>query len=161
MIYFGMGKFLCQEENGGSCQIFINSPPLLWMLSILILYQTLPFLVKCHISTTSPRSRPQKEKRIEAHIFVAFLAYALHVTLRRRLRDLAPGLTPRSVLEKFRSLQMIDVHLPTTDGRKVIMSRYTQPEPDLQMLIEQLRLSLPNQPRPRVTAEGQLPEHFL
>jgi hypothetical protein len=103
----------------------------------------------------------QKEKRIEAHIFVAFLAYALHVTLRRRLRDLAPGLTPRSVLEKFRSLQMIDVHLPTTDGRKVIMSRYTQPEPDLQMLIEQLRLSLPNQPRPRVTAEGQLPEHFL
>jgi hypothetical protein len=103
----------------------------------------------------------QKEKRIEAHIFVAFLAYALHVTLRRRLRDLAPGLTPRSVLEKFRPLQMIDVHLPTTDGREVIMSRYTQPEPDLQMLIEQLRLSLPNQPRPRVTAEGQLPEHFL
>ena len=60
----------------------------------------------------------QKEKRIEAHIFVAFLAYALHVTLRRRLRDLAPGLTPRSVLEKFGSMQMIDVHLPTTDGRK-------------------------------------------
>jgi len=103
----------------------------------------------------------QKEKRIEAHIFVAFLAYALHVTLRRRLRDLAPGLTPRSVLEKFGSLQMIDVHLPTTDGRKVIMSRYTHPEPDLQMLLEQLRLSLPNQPRPRVTAEGQLPEQLL
>jgi hypothetical protein len=103
----------------------------------------------------------QKEKRVEAHIFVAFLAYALHVTLRRRLRDLAPGLTPRSVLEKFGSLQMIDVHLPTTDGRKVIMSRYTQPEPDLQMLLEQLRLSLPNQPRPRVTAEGQLPEQLL
>jgi transposase len=103
----------------------------------------------------------QKEKRIEAHIFVAFLAYALHVTLRRRLRDLAPGLTPRSVLEKFRSLQMIDVHLPTTDSRKIIMSRYTQPEPELQMLVKQLRLSLPNQPRPRVTPDGQVQEQLL
>src|SRR5512139_925231 len=103
----------------------------------------------------------QKEKRIEAHIFVAFLAYALHVTLRRRLRDLAPGLTPRSALEKFGSLQMIDLHLPTTDGRKIIMSRYTQPEPQLQMLLKQLRLSLPNQPRPRVTADGQVPQQVL
>jgi hypothetical protein len=103
----------------------------------------------------------QKEKRIEAHIFVAFLAYALHVTLRRRLRDLAPGLTPRSALEKFGSLQMIDLHLPTTDGRKILMSRYTQPEPELQMLLKQLRLSLPNQPRPRVTADGQVPGHLL
>jgi transposase len=65
----------------------------------------------------------QKESRIEAHIFVAFLAYCLHVTLRRWLRDLAPGLTPRSVLEKFSAVQMIDVHLPTTDGREVILSR--------------------------------------
>jgi hypothetical protein len=67
---------------------------------------------------------------------VAFLAYALHVTLRRRLRDLASGLTPRSVLEKFGSLQMMDLHLPTTDGRKIIMSRYTQLEPELQMLLK-------------------------
>jgi len=96
----------------------------------------------------------QKERRIEAHIFVAFLAYALHVTLRRRLRNLAPGLTPRSVLEKFGAVQMIDVHLPTTDGRKVILSRDTQPEPELQILLQQLRLSLPNQPPPRVTAKG-------
>ncbi len=99
--------------------------------------------------------------RIEAHIFVAFLAYALHVTLRRRLRDLAPGLTPRSVLEKFGSLQMIDVHLPTTDGRKIIMSRHTQPEPELQILLKQLRLSLPNQPPPRVTAQGQVAQELL
>jgi hypothetical protein len=98
----------------------------------------------------------QKEKRIEAHIFVAFMAYALHVTLRRRLRELAPGLTPRSVLEKFGSVQMIDVHLPTTDGRKIIMSRYTQPEPEIQMLLKQLRLSLPNQPSPRVTVRGEV-----
>jgi len=103
----------------------------------------------------------QKEKRIEAHIFVAFLAYALHVTLRRRLRDLAPGLTPRSVLEKFGSMQMIDAHLPTTDGRKLIMPRYTQPEPELQMLLRQLRLSLPNQPRPRVMADTQVSQKLV
>lgn len=98
----------------------------------------------------------QKEERIEAHIFVAFIAYAMHVTLRRHLRDLAPGLTPRSVLEKFGAVQMIDVHLPTTDGRKVIMSRYTQPEPELQVLLEQLRLSLPRQLPPRVTANSEV-----
>jgi len=98
----------------------------------------------------------QKEKRIEAHIFVAFIAYAMQATLRRRLRDLAPGLTPRSVLEKFGSMQMIDIHLPTTDGRKIIMSRYTQPEPELQILLKQLRLSLPKQPPPRVTAQGEV-----
>jgi len=98
----------------------------------------------------------QKEDRIEAHIFVAFMAYAMHVSLRRRLRDLAPGLTPRSVLEKFGAVQMIDVHLPTTDGREVIMSRYTQPEPELQVLLDQLRLSLPDQPPPRITARGEV-----
>jgi hypothetical protein len=98
----------------------------------------------------------QKEHRIEAHIFVAFVAYALHVTLRRRLRDLAPGLTPQSVLEKFRAVQMIDVHLPTTDGRKVILSRYTQPERELRMVLRQLRISLPAQPPPRVTAMGEV-----
>jgi hypothetical protein len=87
---------------------------------------------------------------------VAFLAYALHVTLRRRLRNLAPGLTPRSILEKFSAVQMIDIHLPTTDGRKVILTRYTQPEPELQILLKQLRLSLPKQPPPRVTAKGKV-----
>lgn len=98
----------------------------------------------------------QREARIEAHIFVAFLAYCLHVTLRRWLRDLAPGLTPRAVLDKFRALQMIDVHLPTTDGRKVILSRYTQPEKDQQLLLNQLKLQLPEQPPPKITASGEL-----
>ena len=98
----------------------------------------------------------QKEDRIEAHIFVAFLAYCLHVTLRRWLRDLAPGLTPRSVLEKFGAVQMIDVHLPTTDGRHVILPRYTQPERELQVLLEQMKLTLPEQPPPRITASGKL-----
>lgn len=100
----------------------------------------------------------QKDERVESHIFISFLAYCLHVTLRRRLRDLAPGLTPRAVLEKFAAMQMIDVHLPTDDGRTVMLSRYTQPEKELQMLIEALRLELPAQPPPRITAKGELAE---
>ena len=76
----------------------------------------------------------QLEARIEAHIFIAFLAYCLHVTLARRLHALAPGLTPRSVLEKFAAVQMIDVHLPTTDGRELVLTRYTEPEPELSLL---------------------------
>jgi len=94
----------------------------------------------------------QRLERIEAHIFIAFLAYCLHVTLGRRLHALAPGLTARSVLEKFSAVQLIDVHVPTTDGRELQLTRYTQPEPELQLLLEQLRLELPAQPPPKITA---------
>jgi transposase len=90
----------------------------------------------------------QKEERIEAHIFVAFMAYTLHATMRRRLRDLAPGLPSRAVLEKFGTVQMIDVHLPTTDNRTVVMSRYNKPDSDLLLLLKQLKLSFPDQPKP-------------
>ena len=94
----------------------------------------------------------QDERRVEAHIFIAFLAYCLQVTLQRRLHALAPGLTARSALEKFAAVQMIDVHLPTTDGRELLLTRYTQPEPELQLLIRRLKLQLPPQPPPRITA---------
>jgi hypothetical protein len=90
------------------------------------------------------------EGRIEAHIFVAFLAYALQITLTRRLHALAPGLTARSALEKFAAVQMIDVHLPTTDGREIVLTRHTQPEPELELLIDRLRLTLPAQPPPKI-----------
>ena len=66
----------------------------------------------------------QTDARIEAHIFVAFLAYCLQVTLKQRLRSLAPGLTPRSMLDKMAAIQMVDVHLPTTDGRTVLLTLY-------------------------------------
>ncbi len=92
----------------------------------------------------------QKDERIEAHIFVSFLAYCLQVTLKQRARTKAPGLTPRAILEKFKAMQMIDVHLPTTDGRNLILPRYTQPEKDLQLLLHQLNLTLPEQPPPRI-----------
>ena len=94
----------------------------------------------------------QDEPRVEAHIFIAFLAYCLHVTLRRRLHALAPGLTPRSVLEKFAAIQMIDVHIPTTDGRELVLTRYTEAEPEQKLLLDKLRLELPAQPPPKVTA---------
>ena len=98
----------------------------------------------------------QLAHRIEAHIFVAFIAYCLHVTLRARLRPLAPGLTPRAVLDKFAAIQMLDVHFPTTDGRTLILSRYTHPEPDHKLLLEQLNLTLPAQPPPRISSRGKL-----
>ena len=94
----------------------------------------------------------QHQERIEAHIFIAFLAYCLHVTLGHRLKHLAPGLTTRSVLEKFSAVQMIDVHIPTTDARELTLTRYTQPEPELKLLLERLKFALPPQPPPKITA---------
>jgi transposase len=94
----------------------------------------------------------QNEKRIEAHILISFLAYCLHITLTERLRALAPGLTVRSALEKFAAMQMIDVHVPTTDGRELVMTRTTQPEPELQLLLDKLKLQLPGQPPPKITS---------
>ncbi len=91
----------------------------------------------------------QDEKRLEAHSFIAFLAYCMQITLARRLHALAPGLTARRALEKFAAVQMIDVHLPTTDGREILLTRYTHPE--LQLLIDQLKLRLPPQLPPRIT----------
>jgi transposase len=98
----------------------------------------------------------QIERRIEAHIFVAFLAYCLHVTLRQLARIHSPGLTSRSILEQMKAIQMIDVHVPTTDGRELKMSRYTKPDKAQQLVLSQLRLILPPQPPPEISA-GALP----
>jgi hypothetical protein len=94
----------------------------------------------------------QLESRIEAHIFIAFLAYCLHATLGCRLKALAPGLTSRSVLDKFAAVQMIDVHIPATDGRELLLTRYTDPEKELNLLLAKLKLVLPQQPPPDITA---------
>lgn len=99
----------------------------------------------------------QRDDRIDAHLFVAFLAYCLQVTLKNRLRRLAPGLTPRAVLDTFAAMPMVDIHLPTTDGRHVILSRYTEPEPDQQLLLHQLGLQLPAQPPPKITQRALAP----
>ena len=94
----------------------------------------------------------QTDARIEAHIFVAFLAYCLQVTLKQRLKALASGLTPRAVLDKMAAIQMVDVHLPTTDGRTVVLARYTEPEPDQAVLLQRMKLHLPAQPPPRIAS---------
>jgi len=98
----------------------------------------------------------QLEARIEAHIFVCFLAYCLQVSLRHQLRAKAPGLTVRQVLEKFGRMQMMDVHFPTTDGRELVFVRYTQPEKDQRLLLAQMNWELPPQSPPRITAKGEL-----
>jgi len=92
----------------------------------------------------------QLEHRVDAHILVAFLAYCLTATLKHRLQVHAPGLTPRAVLEKLAAIQTLDVWLPTTDGRYLVMPRYTEPETDLALLLHQLKLVLPKQPLPRL-----------
>jgi hypothetical protein len=94
----------------------------------------------------------QQAQRIEAHIFIAFLAYCLHVTLRQQLQLHAPGLTPRALLEKFAAVQMIDVYVPTTDGRELCLTRYTQPEPELKLLLDKMKLAFPAQPPPKISA---------
>ncbi len=94
----------------------------------------------------------QLEHRIEAHIFIAFLAYCLHVTLRARLRPLAPGLTSRAVLDKLAAVQMLDVHFPTTDKRTLILSRHTELTAEQKLIVKQLTLDLPPQPLPRITS---------
>jgi transposase len=94
----------------------------------------------------------QLEHRADAHILIAFLAYCLQITLKQRLLLHAPGLTPSAVLEKLAEIQMIDVWIPTVDQRWLILPRYTQPSSDTKLLLEKLRLELPNQPPPRLTA---------
>jgi hypothetical protein len=103
----------------------------------------------------------QDERRIEAHVFIAFLAYCLYVTLGRQLKSLATGLTARSALEKFAAVQMVDVHIPTTDGREVLLTRYTQPEPELELLLERLNLTLPAQPPPKISAAQAATAHAV
>jgi len=94
--------------------------------------------------------------RVEAHILVAFLAYCLLVTLKNRLQALAPGLTARAVLETLAPMQMLDVTFPTTDGRRLVMPRYTQPTPEQKLLLHQLQLTLPDQPPPRIHVQPEI-----
>jgi hypothetical protein len=94
----------------------------------------------------------QVEKRVEAHILVAFLGYCLMVTLRMKLSSAAPGLTPGEALKILGAIQMLDVVVPTTDGRELVLPRHTEEEPEQVMILEKLRLELPPQPPPRIRA---------
>jgi transposase len=94
----------------------------------------------------------QLEHRADAHVLIAFLAYSLQVTLKNRLMMHAPGLTPAAVFEKLATIQMVEVWIPMVDGRWLVMPRHTQPEKDVQVLLNQIRITLPSQPPPRIKA---------
>ena len=98
-------------------------------------------------------SHHQLEVSVQAHLVITFLAYGWQVTWGGRLRDLAPGLTARAVRAKFAAVPRLDVRIPTSDDREVLLTRYTQPEPDLQRLRSKLKLELPAQPPPKSTAQ--------
>lgn len=98
----------------------------------------------------------QKENRIEAHIFVSFLSYCVHVSFKHQLKMHAPGLTVRQALEKLAAIQLLDVHFPTTDGRELVFTRYTEPANDQRLLLAKIQWMLPAQAPPRITAAGGL-----
>jgi len=98
----------------------------------------------------------QLEHRADAHVLIAFLAYCLHVTLKNRLMIHAPGLTPAAVLEKLATIQMVEVWIPTLDGRWLVLPRHTQPEKHVQAMLDHLHLTLPSQPPPRIKASTAL-----
>ena len=91
-----------------------------------------------------------KEERVDAHIFVAFMSYCLQATLRQKLRNSASGLTSQAVLETMSRIQMLDVSIPTQDGRTLQMQRYTEPEMEHKLILEKLNLNLPPQSPPKI-----------
>ena len=92
----------------------------------------------------------QLERRVDAHIFIAFLGYCLQTTLRQKLKTSAPGLTSQSVLEIFSKIQLLDVTIPTQDNRTLHLQRYTEPEQEHKILLEKLNLKLPAQAPPKI-----------
>jgi transposase len=92
----------------------------------------------------------QLEHRADAHVLIAFLAYCLQVTLKNRVMIHAPGLTSKAVLEKLATIQMVEVWIPMVDGRWLMLLRHTQPEKDVQAMLNQLHITLPSQPPPRI-----------
>jgi hypothetical protein len=116
-------------------------------------FRTLPSsgLRRSRLSTSGENSRKKSLARCSASTKARPAASSAAIGT-RSIHALAPGLTPRSVLEKFAAMQMIDLHLPTTDGRELLLTRYTEPEPELSLLLNKLKLELPAQPPPKITA---------
>jgi transposase len=102
----------------------------------------------------------QDDERIEAHVFISFLAYCLHVTLEKYNKKAATGLSSRSVLERMSEIQMLDVIIPATDGRELTMRRYTKPEKVHHLLLDQLGFTLPGQPPPEIRNPSPVVETF-
>jgi len=151
--HLDVGRYKKAEDRDGKYILRTNllgeAPETLWTKYIQLTQIEAAF--KCLKSDLALRPiYHQVEPRVEAHILVAFLGYSLMATLRKRLEVLAPGLTPKAALETLAGIQMLDVSLPTTDGRTLVLPRYTQPEPEQALLLQRLRLRLPKQPPPRI-----------
>jgi hypothetical protein len=128
-----------------------KEPAWLWQLYMLLV--RIEGVFRCFKNDLGLRPvHHHNDARVEAHIFVCFQAYCLWVTLQERLRPLAPGLTPRQALDQLAGIQMLDVELPTTDGRMLTLSRYTQPDQATQLLLQRLGKSLPEQPPPKLSS---------
>ena len=93
----------------------------------------------------------QLDDRIEAHIFTSFMAFCLLTTLRAMAREHAPGLTPRQIITNLKTIKMVDVVMPTTDGRVVTLPRSVEPKEEVALLLNRLGLTLPDQPPPKIS----------
>ena len=146
-------RTLCKREGRYLLRtnLSADNPELLWRC-----YMQLVFVEEAFRTLKGDLNlRPiyhYKAQRIEAHLFVAFLAYCLSITLRQRLKALAGGLMPRVVFEKLATLQLLDVRVPTTDGRELLLVRRTEPDRDVALLLARLNLALPPQSPPRLSA---------
>ena len=112
----------------------------------------------------------QKEPRVKAHVMVAFLGYALWVTLKHLLKqrpaivpqpsasgvDNAEPLSPTKALALLSTLQSADIVLPTTDGREIHLRRVTEPTTEQKSLLRQLGLSLPQRLNPKCSADSAI-----
>jgi len=152
-------KLKAAEQRDGHYLLRSNltgeDPAVLWARYVQLTQIESAF--RCLKSELSIRPiRHQLEHRADAHILIAFLAYCLHVTLKNRLMIHAPGLTPAAVFEKLATIQMVEVWIPTADGRWLVLPRHTQPEKDVQVVLKQMRITLPSQPPPRIKA-SQVP----
>jgi len=87
----------------------------------------------------------QREPRVKAHVMVAFLGYALWVTLKHLLRRSSSEWSAQRALAELSTLQSADIILPTTDGREIRLRRITEPTTAQQKLLNQLGIELPTQ----------------
>jgi len=152
-------KLKAAEQRDGHYLLRSNltgeDPAVLWTRYVQLTQIESAF--RCLKSELSIRPiRHQLEQRADAHVLIAFLAYCLHVTLKNRLMIHAPGLTPAAVFEKLATIQMVEVWIPMLDGRWLVLPRHTQPEKDVQAVLNQMQITLPSQPPPRIKA-SQVP----
>jgi len=153
-------KLKAAEQRDGHYLLRSNltaeNPAVLWTRYVQL--TQIESVFRCLKSELSIRPiHHQLEHRADAHVLIAFLAYCLQVTLKNRLMIHASGLTPASVFEKMATIQMVEVWIPMLDGRWLMLPRYTQPEKDVQAMLNKLDITLPSQPPPRIKSSQTLP----